>query len=74
MSAIDFATVKPGDIILGINPHDLQADPLGSLAHAYTKYIVVSANGTDSVVMANAWRASGSELKLLTKNGEGVHF
>ena len=74
MSAIDFATVKPGDIILSINPHDLQADPLGSLAHAYTKYIVVSANGTDSVVMANAWRASGSELKLLTKNGEGVTF
>jgi len=74
MSAIDFATVKPGDIILSINPYDLQADPLGSLAHAYTKYIVVSANGTDSVVMANAWRASGSELKLLTKNGEGVTF
>lgn len=74
MSTIDFTTVKPGDIILSINPHDMQADPLGSLAHAYTKYIVVSANGTDSVVMANAWRASGSELKLLTKDGEGVTF
>lgn len=74
MSAIDFATVKPGDIILSINPHDLQADPLGSLAHAYTKYIVVSANGADSVVVVNAWRASGSDLKLLTKNGEGVTF
>lgn len=74
MSAIDFATVKPGDIILSINPHDLQGDPLGSLAHAYTKYIVVSANGTDSIVAANAWRASGSELELLTKNGEGVTF
>lgn len=74
MSTIDFTTIKPGDIILSINPHDTQADPLGSLAHAYTKYIVVSANGADSVVMANAWRASGSELKLLTKNGEGVTF
>lgn len=74
MSTIDFSAVKPGDIILSINPHDMQADPLGSLAHAYTKYIVVSANGADSVVMANAWHPSGSELKLLTKNGEGVTF
>lgn len=74
MSTIDFTTVKPGDIILSINPHDMQADPLGSLAHAYTKYIVASANGVDSVVMANAWRASGSELKLLTKKGGGVTF
>ena len=34
MSTIDFSAVKPGDIILSINPHDMQADPLGSLAHA----------------------------------------
>lgn len=74
MSTIDFAAVKPGDIILTLNPHDMQADPLGSLAHAYTKYVVVSANGADSVVVANAWHPSGSELKLLTKDGEGVTF
>lgn len=71
MSTIDFSAVQPGDIILTIDLYNMQGNPLDSVRHCYTKHIVVSTNGTDSIVMLDLNFIHASRPMLLTKDAEG---
>ena len=71
MRTIDFSAVQPGDIILTIDLYNMQGNPLDSVRHCYTKHIVVSTNGTDSVVMLDLNFIHSGRPMLLTKDTEG---
>lgn len=68
MRTIDFSTVKTGDIILDAHSYSLDLNPLGSLEHCYTKYVVVSTNSVDSLVMAEPVY----QPTLVTKSGDSL--
>lgn len=74
MRTTDFSTVKPGDIILTIDLYNMQGDPLDSVRHCYTKHIVVSTNGADSIVMLDLNFIHESRPMLLTKGAEGFTY
>ena len=74
MRTIDFSAVKPGDIILTIDLYNMQGNPLDSVRHCYTKHIVVSTNGTDSIVMLDLNFIHASRPMLLTKGTEGFTY
>lgn len=74
MRTTDFSTVKPGDIILTIALYNMQGNPLDSVRHCYTKHIVVSTNGADSIVMLNLNFIHESRPMLLTKGTEGFTY
>ena len=74
MRTIDFSTVKPGDVILTIDPYNMQGNQLDSVRHCYTKHIVVSTNGADSIVMLDLNFIYESRPMLLAKGTEGFTY
>lgn len=71
MHTLDFSTVKPGDIILVVNPSILEDDPRHVLEYCTSKNVVATTNGSDSLVVANVNYAPGGLLTLITKTSEG---
>lgn len=69
MRTLDFSTVKTGDIILDVHSYNLDLDPLGSLEYCYTKYVVMSTNNADSLVMVDTEYLSVNQPMLVTKSG-----
>ena len=51
MRSLDFSAVKPGDIILTVEPGNLKHNPLSSLEYCYSDYVVMTTNSVDSLVM-----------------------
>ena len=71
MHALDFSTVKPGDIILVVDPSILEDDPRHVLEYCTSTNVVATTNGSDSLVVANVDYMPGALLTLITKTSEG---
>lgn len=71
MRTIDFSTVKPGDIIVVVDPSILEHDPRHVLEYCTSKNVVMSTNGVDSLVMANVNYVPSVLPMLITKTSEG---
>ena len=71
MRTIDFSTVKPGDIILVVDPSILENDPRHVLEYCTSKNVVTTTNGVDSLVMTNTDYPSAVLPELITKTSEG---
>lgn len=72
MHSLDFSAVKPGDIILTVEPGNLMHSPLSSLEHCYCNYVVMTTNNADSLVMGTVSPGSAFPQMLVTKDGEGL--
>jgi len=71
MRTIDFSTVKPGDIIVVVDPSPLEQDPRHVLEYCTSKNVVTATNGVDSLVMTNIDYPSAVLPELITKTSEG---
>lgn len=71
MRTIDFSTVKPGDIILVVDPSPLEQDPRHVLEYCTSKNVVTATNGVDSLVMVDTDYPAAVLLELITKTSEG---
>ena len=71
MRTIDFSAVKPGDIILVVDPSILENDPRHVLEYCTSKNVVTTTNGVDSLVMANVDYVPSVLPMLITKTSEG---
>lgn len=71
MHALDFSTVKPGDIILVVDPSILEDNPRHVLEYCTSTNVVATTNGSDSLVVANVDYVPGALLTLITKTSEG---
>lgn len=72
MRSLDFSAVKPGDIILTVEPGNLKHNPLSSLEYCYSDYVVMTTNSVDSLVMRTVSAGDAFPQKLVTKDGEGL--
>lgn len=72
MRSLDFSAVKPGDIILTVEPGNLKHNPLSSLEYCYCNYVVMTTNNADSLVMGTVSPGSAFPQMLVTKDGEGL--
>lgn len=72
MRTLDFSAVKPGDIILTVEPGNLKHNPLSSLEYCYSDYVVMTTNSVDSLVMRAVSAGDAFPQKLVTKDGEGL--
>ena len=72
MRTLDFSAVKPGDIILTVEPGNLKHNPLSSLEYCYSDYVVMTTNSVDSLVMRTVSAGNAFPQKLVTKDGEGL--
>lgn len=72
MRTLDFSAVKPGDIILTVEPGNLKHNPLSSLEYCYSDYVVMTTNSVDSLVMRAVSAGDDFPQKLVTKDGEGL--
>ena len=72
MRTLDFSAVKPGDIILTVEPGNLKHNPLSSLEYCYSGYVVMTTNSVDSLVMRAVSAGDAFPQKLVTKDGEGL--
>lgn len=72
MRSLDFSAVKPGDIILTVEPGNLIHSPLSSLEYCYCDYVVMTTNNVDSLVMRALSAGKDFPQKLITKDGEGL--
>lgn len=72
MRSLDFSAVKPGDIILTVEPGNLMHSPLSSLEYCYCNYVVMTTNNADSLVMGTVSPGSAFPQMLVTKDGEGL--
>ena len=72
MRSLDFSAVKPGDIILTVEPGALKRSPLSSLEYCYCNYVVMTTNNVDSLVMGTVSAGTTSSQMLVTKDGEGL--
>lgn len=72
MRSLDFSAVKPGDIILTVEPGNLKHNPLTSLEYCYSDYVVMTTNSVDSLVMRAVSAGDAFPQKLVTKDGEGL--
>ena len=72
MRTIDFSAVKPGDIILTVEPGNLKHNPLSSLEYCYSDYVVMTTNSVDSLVMRTVSAGDAFPQMLVTKDGEGL--
>ena len=72
MRTIDFSAVKPGDIILTVEPGNLKHNPLSSLEYCYSDYVVMTTNSVDSLVMRAVSAGDAFPQMLVTKDGEGL--
>lgn len=71
MRTIDFSAVKPGDIILVVDPSILEDDPRHILEYCTSKNVVTATNGVDSLVMTNTDYPAAVSTELITKTSEG---
>lgn len=71
MRTIDFSTVKPGDIILVVDPSPLEQDPRHVLEYCTSKNVVTATNGVDSLVMTNTNYPAAVLTELITKTPQG---
>ena len=71
MRTIDFSTVKPGDIIVVVDPSPLEQDPRHVLEYCTSKNVVTATNGVDSLVMTNTDYPSAVLTELITKTPQG---
>jgi hypothetical protein len=71
MRALDFSVVKPGDIILVVDPSPLEHDPRHVLEYCTSKNVVASTNGVDSLVMTNTNYPAAVLTELITKTPQG---
>jgi hypothetical protein len=71
MRTIDFSTVKPGDIILVVDPSPLGHDMRHVLEYCTSKNVVTTTNGVDSLVMTNTDYPVAVSTELVTKTSEG---
>ena len=72
MRTLDFSAVKPGDIILTVEPGNLKHNPLSSLEYCYSDYVVMTTNSVDSLVMGTVSAGTTFPQMLVTKDGEGL--
>ena len=72
MRSLDFSAVKPGDIILTVEPGNLKHNPLSSLEYCYSDYVVMTPNSVDSLVMRTVSAGDAFPQMLVTKDGEGL--
>lgn len=72
MRSLDFSAVKPGDIILTVEPGNLMHSPLSSLEYCYSDYVVMTTNSVDSLVMRTVSAGDAFPQMLVTKDGEGL--
>lgn len=72
MRTLDFSAVKPGDIILTVEPGNLKHNPLSSLEYCYSDYVVMTTNSVDSLVMRTVSAGDAFPQMLVTKDGEGL--
>lgn len=71
MHTLDFSTVKPGDIILVVDPSTLEHDPRHVLEYCTSKNVVTATNGIDSLVMTNTDYPAAVLPELVTKTPQG---
>ena len=71
MRALDFSVVKPGDIILVVDPSPLKQDPRHVLEYCTSKNVVTATNGVDSLVMTNTDYPVAVSTELITKTPQG---
>lgn len=71
MRTIDFSAVKPGDIIVVVDPSPLGQDPRHVLEYCTSKNVVASTNGVDSLVMTNTNYPAAVLTELITKTPQG---
>lgn len=71
MRTIDFSAVKPGDIIVVVDPSSLEHDPRHVLEYCTSKNVVTATNGVDSLVMTNTNYPAAVLTELITKTSEG---
>lgn len=71
MRTIDFSTVKPGDIIVVVDPSPLGQDPRHVLEYCTSKNVVTATNGVDSLVMTNTNYPAAVLTELITKTPQG---
>lgn len=72
MRSLDFSAVKPGDIILTVEPGNLKHNPLSSLEYCYSDYVVMTTNSVDSLAMRTVSAGDAFPQMLVTKDGEGL--
>lgn len=71
MRTIDFSIIKPGDIIVVVDPSPLEQDPRHVLEYCTSKNVVASTNGVDSLVMTNTNYPAAVLTELITKTPQG---
>lgn len=71
MRTIDFSAVKPGDIIVVVDPSPLGQDPRHVLEYCTSKNVVTATNGVDSLVMTNTNYPAAVLTELITKTPQG---
>lgn len=71
MRTIDFSAVKPGDIIVVVDPSPLEHDPRHVLEYCTSKNVVTATNGVDSLVMTNTNYPAAVSTELITKTPQG---
>ena len=71
MRTIDFSAVKPGDIIVVVDPSPLEHDPRHVLEYCTSKNVVTATNGVDSLVMTNTDYPAAVSTELITKTPQG---
>ena len=72
MRSLDFSAVKPGDIILTVEPGNLMHSPLSSLEYCYCNYVVMTTNNADSLVMRAVSAGDTFPQRLIAKDGDGL--
>ena len=72
MRSLDFSAVKPGDIILTVEPGNLKHNPLSSLEYCYSDYVVMTTNSVDSLAMRTVSAGDAFPQMLIAKDGEGL--
>ena len=71
MRTIDFSIIKPGDIILVVDPSPLEHDPRHVLEYCTSKNVVTATNGVDSLVMVDTDYPAAVSTELITKTPQG---
>lgn len=71
MRTIDFSAVKPGDIIVVVDPSPLEHDMRHVLEYCTSKNVVTATNGVDSLVMVDTDYPAAVLTELITKTSGG---
>lgn len=71
MRTIDFSIIKPGDIIVVVDPSPLKQDPRHVLEYCTSKNVVTATNGVDSLVMVDTDYPAAVLPELITKTPQG---